>query len=736
MSEQIGGSPPTLAAEILCRLADAIGRARGPAEMYEAALDALRDTVRVDRSSILLFGPDGVMRFAAWRGLSAAYRAAVEGHSPWRPDTPDAAPIAVPEVRRDASLAPLLPVLEREGIAAVLFVPLVARGRVIGKFMCYAPEPRPFDPIDVMLAVGVAQQVAFAVSRSAIELECARLAAQAEFVADLTAALNRTLDYTGTLRVLAELSVPRISDLCVLHMRGEDGVVRARAVAYVDPAQVGRLQAGLEDVPPGERTGRGVAQVFRTGASLHLPQVDPADLGGPCLDHPTASLLAGLRLRGAMIVPLRTSTAVAGTISFVATAHSGRVYHGADLALAEEVAARAAIAIENALLYRFAQQANHQKDEFLATLSHELRTPLNAVLGWARMLEGGRLSPDRAQQAVTTIRRNAEAQARLIADILDVARIVSGKLQLALEDDADVSRIVASAVDSSEAEAQRKGLELRASIEPGLVATIDAARLQQIVRNLVSNAVKFTPPGGHVDVALRLDGGTLTLRVTDDGAGIDPAFLPHLFERFRQADPSITRSHAGLGLGLAIARHLAELHGGSIRGTSEGPGLGSTFVVRLPGAVRAGPHDGPDRRSRAPSDDYRLDGRRILVVDDEPDARQLLAVMLGDAGAAIATAASLDEAMAHLALEPCDLLVADIAMPGGDGFELLRRVRAAGADVHRLPAIAVTAHARDDDRRRALLAGFQGHLPKPVDHRELLEMAAAALERRSPLGSA
>ncbi|HXE80810.1 MAG TPA: ATP-binding protein [Vicinamibacterales bacterium] len=697
--------------------------------MYQAALDALRDTVGVSRSSILLFGPDGVMRFAAWRGLSAEYRAAVEGHSPWRPETPDPAPIAVPDVARDPSLARHLPIIQREGIASMLFVPLVARGRVIGKFMCYAAEPRDFSPQEIALAVGIAQQVAFALSRSATEMECARLTAQAEFLADLTAALNRTLDYGEMLAVLTQLSVPRIGDLCILHMRGDDGAVRVRAVAHRDPVQADGVQGMLRDVAVREDGGPGVGEVIRTGETRVFRQVEPADLAGNALDEASDSFLRELRLRAGMIVPLRTSSAVAGAISFVATAASGRTYCEADLALAEEVAGRAAIAIENALLYRFAQEANRQKDEFLANLSHELRTPLNSVLGWARMLESGRLSPERAAQAVTTIRRNAETQARLIADILDVARIVSGKLQLALEDDADVSRIVASAVESLEAEAQRKGVTLATWIEPGLVATVDSARLQQVVWNLVSNAIKFTPASGRVEIALRYEDRGLTLQVRDTGRGIDPAFLPHLFQRFRQAESSATRAHAGLGLGLAIARHLTELHGGSIRAESEGLGLGSTFVVRLPGALAATTQ--ASDAARGDRDVHRLDGSRVLVVDDDPDARQLLAVMLGDAGAAVATAGSLDEAMAYLEREPCDLLVADIAMPGGDGFELLHRVRAAGAAADRLPAIAVTAHARDDDRRRALLAGFQGHLPKPVDQDALLEMTASALERRS-----
>jgi len=729
MSPQIGGQPPSSAAATLCRLADAIARARGPAEIHEAALDALRDTIGVERSSILLPGPDAAMRFVAWRGLSAEYRAVAIGHSPWRPDASDARPVAVPDVRLDVSLRPFLPEIEREGIAAMLVVPLVAGGRAIGRCMCYAGEPRSFSPDELTLAVGIAQQVAFAVSRASTEIECARLTAQADFLANLTASLNRTLDYGETAAILAQLSVPRISDLCILHIRTDDGVVRARAVAHADPVQADRVYAALRHVSVAEG-GRGIGEVIRTGQSRRLSRVEPADLTGRGLQRTSDAVLRELRLCGGMMVPLRTSGAVSGAISFVATADSGRQYRDADLALAEEVAGRAAIALENALLYRFAREANRQKDEFLATLSHELRTPLNAMLGWARMLESGRLSPERASQAITTIRRNAETQARLIADILDVARIVSGKLQLALEHDADISRIVGSAVESCEAEAHRKGLTLCASIDPGLAAAVDAARLQQIVWNLVSNAIKFTPEGGRIEVALHFEDDALTLRVSDDGVGIDPAFLPHLFQRFRQADPSMTRAHAGLGLGLAIARHLAELHGGSIRGDSDGFGRGSTFTVRLPGTVRGSLPDALDLAA-AGADAHRLDGCRILVVDDDPDARQLLAVIMGDAGAAVATAGSLTEAMAHLERAACDLLVADIAMPGGDGFELLQRVRATGADAGHLPAIAVTAHARDDDRRRALLAGFQGHLPKPVDEEALLEMAATALERGS-----
>jgi signal transduction histidine kinase/ActR/RegA family two-component response regulator len=438
--------------------------------------------------------------------------------------------------------------------------------------------------------------------------------------------------------------------------------------------------------------------------------------------------LQTLGIRSAMVVPIRTSGDVVGAITFMAAGDAARRFAPGDLALAEEVALRAGVAVENARLYTAAQRANRLKDEFLATLSHELRTPLNAVLGWARMLEEGHVSPERLPHAVGIIRRNAEAQARLISDILDVARITSNKLHLDLQP-VDVSDTIRLAVDAIESQARSQGVRVIVTAEPGLTARADPARLQQMAWNLLSNAVKFTPAGGDVRADVRSFGNRIRVQVSDTGVGIERDFLPQLFERFRQGDASSTRAHGGLGLGLAITRHLVELHGGTVEAASAGPGRGATFTLYVPQVEALQAPSAPLSRVAAGPPITRLAGHRVLAVDDVDDSRHLVCELFAAAGATVWPARSVAEALAALAATPFDLLVADIAMPGEDGFSLIERLSASSAaDGGRLiPAIAVTAYARDEDRARVLAAGFAAHVPKPIDHVLLLETAAALL---------
>jgi PAS domain S-box-containing protein len=381
-----------------------------------------------------------------------------------------------------------------------------------------------------------------------------------------------------------------------------------------------------------------------------------------------------------------------------------------------------------------AEAANRTKDEFLATLSHELRTPLNAIIGWARILSASSVDPDDLREGLEAINRNANMQAQIIEDLLDVTRIISGSLRL------DVLRVnllevVEAAVAAVTPAAEAKGVSLRKVLDPlaGPVSG-DAGRLQQVVWNLLSNAVKFTPKGGLVQVLLERVNSHAEISVIDTGVGIRPEFLPHVFERFRQADSSTTRRHGGLGLGLAIVRQLTELQGGTVRAKSPGEGQGSTFVVRLPITVvcdeqppsTAGPGDREAGGLCSP--EKPLSGIRVLVVDDERDARQLLRRVLEDGRAEVAVAASADEAMELLEGFRPDLLVCDIGMPEHDGYELIRRVRARTL-AKALPAVALTAFARTEDRRRALLAGFQTHIAKPVDPAELVAVVASLVER-------
>ena len=396
-----------------------------------------------------------------------------------------------------------------------------------------------------------------------------------------------------------------------------------------------------------------------------------------------------------------------------------------------------------------AELANHLKDEFLATVSHELRTPLNAVLGWARMLGADQLPPGRAKHAIAIIERNAAILTHLIDDLLDVSRIVSGTLLLSPQP-VDVVGVVQTVVDTVEPTAAGKQVELTFSPVRGPIdaaVTGDASRLQQVVSNLLANAIKFTPAGGRVEIFVERLDDHVQVKVMDTGQGISPDFLPHVFDRFRQANAATGQRHAGLGLGLAIVRQLVELHGGTVDAASEGLDRGATFTVRLPiaGSVAQPAQESslPDRRtSRGPALPVarvmRLDDLRILVVDDSDDGRALTALMLTQAGATVKGVASVREALRLLKNEKerPDVLVSDIGLTNEDGYGLIRQIRQLEAEHGGfLPAIALTGYVRAEDRSRILAAGFQAHVPKPVEPIELTA-AIASLARQREGGGA
>jgi signal transduction histidine kinase len=378
-----------------------------------------------------------------------------------------------------------------------------------------------------------------------------------------------------------------------------------------------------------------------------------------------------------------------------------------------------------------AEAASRAKDEFLGVISHELRTPLNAVMGWSRLLLDGGLSPVRHRHGLEVIERNARTQAQLIDDLLDVSRIISGKVRI---DPRPIrpAEFVSAAVESVRLAANAKAIDLQVDVDSGSDHILgDCDRLQQVVWNLLSNAIKFTPSDGRVTVRVTRNAGSVEISVSDNGRGIRADFLPHVFERFRQADSAMTRSVGGLGLGLAIARHLTELHGGTIDASSNGEGLGSTFTVRLPMMARHVPavaHEARERGGALPRtihDQLDLASFDVLVVDDEQDARDVLTEILERANARVIGAASASEAYELLARERPAVLVSDIGMPGEDGFTLIRRVRALPAEHGgRTPAIALTAYARPVDRQQALLAGYDVHLGKPIDPGELIGVVA------------
>jgi len=540
-------APPMAVCLTLTR---AISQTRTVEEICNIALQALADGLALSRSSILLYDSDGVMRFAAWRGISAEYRCAVEGHSPWRPDTPNPEPLVVPNVTLEPSLAAFLPTIESERIAAMAFIPLVSLGRVIGKFMLYYDEPHALSTNELQLVSLIAWQVAFAVERTRAE------------------------------------------------------------------AQARRSEAAAEE-------------------------------------------------------------------------------------------------------------ASRLKDEFLATLSHELRTPLNAILGWVQILQTGIVSPERLRHAIDVIGRNTNLQARLIEDILDVSRIISGKLEIE-HAPVLIAPLIDTVVSGAMPAAQGKNIELVKTTPHDLpVIDGDAKRLHQVLGNVLSNAVKFTPGGGRIDVRCAYQDDAIVIEVQDSGAGIAPEFLPYVFDRFRQADSRAIRRHGGLGLGLAIARHLIEQHDGEIRATSAGPGLGTTVHIRLPVSADASDEAAP--RVSLPvelDEEFRMHGLTVLVVDDQRDSCELLAALFERHGARVVQCDSAESALGVLSDVEANLLIADIAMPDIDGYELIRRVRASHPS---LPAIAVSAYARPQDRRRALSAGFDGYCAKPVEAPQLLRAVRSVM---------
>jgi signal transduction histidine kinase/ActR/RegA family two-component response regulator len=407
-----------------------------------------------------------------------------------------------------------------------------------------------------------------------------------------------------------------------------------------------------------------------------------------------------------------------------------------DLRLFDLLARQAADLIERTLAEQRLREseeslrrANQMKDEFLATVSHELRTPLNAVLGWTQMLRAGTLRPEMTERALEALERNARAQAQLVDDLLDVTRIVSGKLQIERGPVA-LASVIASAVDTIRPAANAKQLSLQVIVDPDveIVVNGDADRLRQVVGNLVGNAVKFTSVGGRVHVTLAALDGYAEIVVRDSGQGIDKDFLPFVFDRFRQGDGATTRRHTGLGLGLAIVRYLTEAHEGTVSAESEGQDKGATFTVRLPLADTSAPRH-LERRSPRRRPAAALQDVRILVVDDDADARELFRVILESEGSHVSVANSVTEALRMLDDDRYDALVADIAMPGRDGYSLIRAVRALGSAHVHLPSIAVTAHASTGDRELALEAGFNSHVPKPIDRDHLIAAIVAGVGR-------
>jgi PAS domain S-box-containing protein len=646
-------------------------------------------------------------------------------------------PVVAEDVMRMPLLAARREMYVAEGIKSLLAAPLRVHGKTSGTLTFYYRQPHKFEETELRVATALANLAGSAISSAELYEEQSGLRAAAQtaeqrssFLDEAGRILSSTLDYQLTLARVARLAVPGLADWCTVDLLEDDGTLKRLAVAHVDPAKIAWAHEMQERYPPDPDAPTGVHNVLRTGRSELYPLITDEMIVLAAKDEEHLRILREVGLSSAMIVPLAAHGRMLGAITFVASG-LGRGYGAEDLALAEALSHRAALAIDNARLYREAQEANRLKDEFLATVSHELRTPLTAVIGWLHLIRSGQMDEEAVGRALETVERNARSQAQLIEDLLDVSRIVTGKLRIDARP-VDLAAVIDNAITSVRPAANAKGISIRADLDPRLPPVFgDPDRLQQIVWNLLTNAVKFTPDAGRVQIVTHRSDSHVEIVVSDTGRGIPSEFLPHVFDRFRQADQSTTRAEGGLGLGLAIVRHLVELHGGTVRAESDGANSGSTFTVSLPCAVAPATRYDEESRStdrsgaNATIDEFSLEGLRILVVEDDEDARELIAMVLRRRGAETVTVGSADEALDAFRRERFDALVSDIGMPERDGYSLVIELRSfppeRGGDT---PAVALTAYAREEDRVKALEAGFQTHLPKPINPVELVAAVA------------
>ena len=687
----------------LVALVAASGTLFGSPKMHDvlpALVVLARTLLRADGYAVWLLDPrEKQWSIGASHGISEAFsRMFVES---FRGEDVSAVAFTEPLIVSSVADTPLLEdrarALRQEGIESMMAVPLTIGGHGTGTLVFYYRTPHEFDEVEVqtaralgnLAAAAIASAELFEAQRRSRE-QAERANRQAAFLAEASAALGSSLDYEETLRTVAQLAVPQIADWCAVDVVDEHGEVQRLAVSHIDSAQA-------------SSAGSAVADVIGFGTALMRPSM--------------------------IVVPLTAHRRTFGALTFV-YADSGRTYSDVDFRFAHDMAYRAALAVENARAYRQVQAANRAKDEFLATLSHELRTPLNAVLGWARMLRGGAVSQEKMSRAFEVVERNALAQLDLVEDLLDLSRVITGKFRLDVQP-VNLTATINAAVEAIQPAATAKGITVKVDAGPDeSLISGDEARLQQVIWNLLSNAIKFTLRGGRVNVTLRGQESQFEIEVSDTGEGIEPAVLPYVFDRFRQGDSGTTRTHQGLGLGLAIVRHIVELHGGRVDVTSPGKGQGATFMISLPfvqpvriAAVKSGREVViPARRPYAAA----LLGVRALVVDDDSDTRELLAEVLRSRGVVVTAASSAEEGLAALDREVPDILLSDIAMPDHDGFDLIRRVRARPADRGgHVPAVAITAYARPEDTERSLASGYQMHVTKPVDMDELIATVAS-----------
>jgi PAS domain S-box-containing protein len=545
------------------------------------------------------------------------------------------------------------------------------------------------------------------------------------FIAEASEMLASSLDYETTLANVAQLSVPRLADWCVVHMIEEDeSSAQQLAAAHGEQSKLELLREINRRYPSGLNTAHSYPLVIRTGQPELISEITDSQLADVSRDEEHLRMLRALGLKSTLCVPLVARERTLGAITF-ATAESGRIYHQSDLALAENLAHRAAIAVDNARLYQEAQKANLAKDEFLATLSHELRTPLTPIIGWVHMIRRGMLKGEELERGLGVVEKNSQSLTRLINDLLDMSAILSGKMRIE-RTPVPLGEAVREAVETIRPSAERRGINLEAVLfeDERLMVNGDRTRLVQIFWNILANAVKFSSTEkGSVKVTCEVDEEEARVMVEDEGQGIAPEFLPFVFERFRQADSSKTREHGGLGIGLALVKSFVEAHGGRVRAESAGVGRGSRLTVYLP-RLRAGRVSGGGTSAREIERQVAPGAINVLVVEDSPDTLELLHKALKIYGYGATLCGSAAEALDAASSSSFDVIISDIGMPKIDGYELIRRLRLL-PHMREVPAIALSGYAAQRDIEAALAAGFDAHVAKPVDSATL----AAELEQ-------
>ncbi len=722
-------------ADRLQQLTAALSRARTPAEVISTCLPELLHGAEAAAGAVFVSADDGTEFELA--------------HAVGYVDPPDRSNAMAAESVRSRDL-----VVRGEDVV----VPLVLAGRPIGAVVMRRSDARRIEGDERELLLSAGRHIARALDRARLyeaadraraDAEASRARAdlelherqKAEEALRLSETRYRTLAartsrlYTLSAGLSEAVTLDAVAGMTVRHGKVVAGASAGSVALLVDGGTrfetLGAGEPGALELPQAFAAEPGLC------ATAAVETRRPVFIGSFAEwqeRYPrSAAIAADGGYASSATLPLIADGAVFAVLSFHFTAPVN--FDDEYRALLTSVAQHCAQALDRARQYEAAERAradaeaaNRSKDDFLSTISHELRTPLNAMLGWAAMLRSGAVDANRTARAIDAIFNNATRQGRLIEELLDVSRIVAGRASFDLQT-VELGDNIRGAVEAMMPLATSKGVEVRVGATPSVSVVGDPRRLEQVFLNLLSNAVKFTPAGGRVAVDVELSNGTVQVAIADTGAGIPPAFVPHVFERFRQADSATTRSAGGLGLGLFIARQLVEAQGGTIQAASEGTDRGATFTVVLPAAAAGTvPHPGASTAPARPAPEERLPvltGIRVLLVDDEPDAREVMAAALELCGAKVFSAASVRTALELLATDDVDLLLADIAMPGQDGYDLIREIRSMGSErVSGIPAAAVTAHARDDERDRALAAGFQMHLAKPVQPAALARAVA------------